>query len=683
MNNPNNQNPQNFTGQNLQNPQQNGQVYPQADVSKNEMFVGTNILSKIGVIFIIIGIIAFSAASKGYLPDGARFALVMGIGVIMLACGEFFFRRKSVAFANALIYGGIAELFISVPIGEAGLKVLPSIIAPVVGLVISAAGFLLSARYKSQGLFIITLLFSTLPIFTSGNIPEMCIAAGCLVAVHCAAAILARKNNYRAAYILGSCVVLIQGFIVFFDGIFLSIFSKDTPMTFDNIGYVTIIALVFVLCCGFCYLSGMLLNGAENEGNLFSWETSALSVSSAAMILLPVIFMCTGYGRYFGGVTVLVISVLFAITAVGFAMAFGSNRSVVTALSNIVLAGLSISVLILFCSSNASLYIAFHIFAAAILAIGVFLDKKLFRVWGYSLLVFAEMLFLGVIAGNKIWVNSPERVTCVIINLVLWFGIMAFYLVKKKTDSTGFRVYSSLAFLNGGILLSNLIFNELSSMLTTACENDFVSFLLCTLFASCLWIILGFVLGKLKYMKDWGMTCSFVFYGISFIFLLESNTYRNVFASEDDKMLTVPVIAAIIAVNLVSVLTVLDITSQITKKQPKFAKAVGLIVSGYGVLVTSSLLGINGFVEFTSWIISVIYIVTAAIWIFVGFKKYNTLLRRFGLALALLACAKLFLLDFAKTDNMTRTLLFIGFGVTLLVISFGYGIAEKKLKNHR
>ena len=86
---------------------------------------------------------------------------------------------------------------------------------------------------------------------------------------------------------------------------------------------------------------------------------------------------------------------------------------------------------------------------------------------------------------------------------------------------------------------------------------------------------------------------------------------------------------------------------------------------------------------FTSFIISIIYIVAAALWIIIGFKRLNALLRRFGLALALLSSAKLFLFDFRGIGNMGRTLLFIGFGVTLLCIAFGYGIAEKRIKERK
>ena len=98
----------------MNNPDYNPNNQQQNAVSSGEMFVGLNVLSKIGVIFIIIGVIAFSATSGDYLNSAVRIALVISVGAIMLAAGELFYRKKSVVFANALIYGGIAELFFSV-----------------------------------------------------------------------------------------------------------------------------------------------------------------------------------------------------------------------------------------------------------------------------------------------------------------------------------------------------------------------------------------------------------------------------------------------------------------------------------------------------------------------------------------------------------------------------------------
>ncbi len=176
------------------------------------------------------------------------------------------------------------------------------------------------------------------------------------------------------------------------------------------------------------------------------------------------------------------------------------------------------------------------------------------------------------------------------------------------------------------------------------------------------------------------MAASFTLYIIGLLNLLFANCIESLNRSISNHELGIAGIIATIAVNAASVLPVLDMTIQISGRSPKFSKAVGLIVSAYALMSLTTILGTNNYVTFTSFIISIIYIVAAALWIIIGFKRLNALLRRFGLALALLSSAKLFLFDFRGISDMGRTLLFIGFGVTLLCIAFGYGIAEKRLK---
>ena len=75
-----------------------------------------------------------------------------------------------------------------------------------------------------------------------------------------------------------------------------------------------------------------------------------------------------------------------------------------------------------------------------------------------------------------------------------------------------------------------------------------------------------------------------------------------------------------------------------------------------------------------------IYIAVAVFWIVLGFIKAKPLTRRFGLALILLASAKLCFFDFPNIGEMGRTLLFIGFGITLLAVSFAYGYLENRAR---
>lgn len=136
----------------------------------------------------------------------------------------------------------------------------------------------------------------------------------------------------------------------------------------------------------------------------------------------------------------------------------------------------------------------------------------------------------------------------------------------------------------------------------------------------------------------------------------------------------------VVAINLISVASVLDGIKHIESLSGKLSRSYVLIVSLYGLFTFTIVLEINHWLAFTSCIISIAYLITAAVWIVYGFLRERPLTRRFGLGLSLVSAAKLFLLDFRGIDAMWRTLMFTGFGLTLLCISFVYGYFEHKAK---
>lgn len=663
MNDPNN----NFNGQ-----QNYRQSPPQAKgaVTGGEMFVGINLLSKIGVVFIIIGIIAFSAASEGFLHVGVRLALVIALGLIMLGAGDLFYRKGSPVFANALIFGGVAELFICSLIGHYGFHILNGGGSIGVGLGAAAVGILLSARYKSQGLLIVTEISAALPLFVDSCYGEFCMSWAYLVAVHAVIAVLSRRNGYTTAYVTGIITAILETFMM---GV--------PPTNVDAVGAsecAAVASLLCLICCTVCYGGGLLLDAAQENGKLSAAKNVMLCIMLASVVLYANCLLLNEISITAAGIALLVLAVIFAVTAVLFSLNFGRKCAVATVLTNFILIAVTWALFDI-TSSLFMRYILLHIFAAAVLVAGLIFDRRLLRGWGCALIALAEFHFFGVLLFNR---EMSQRLFAIFINLILWFGIMAMFIVKKKHENIMFRMYTFAAFLNAGLLCSDMIMRYLVDMFdevevwTNPASKASFSALLCTV----PWLILGFVVGKLKYMKSWGMASSFTLYIIGLMNLLFANGVDALNRNIGNHELGIAGITATIAVNAASVLPVLDMSLQISGKAPKFSKSVGLIVSAYALMSLTTILGTNNYVTFTSFIISIIYITAAAVWIIIGFKRLNALLRRFGLALALLSSAKLFLFDFRGISDMGRTLLFIGFGVTLLCIAFGYGIAEKRLK---
>ncbi|MDE7194549.1 MAG: DUF2339 domain-containing protein, partial [Oscillospiraceae bacterium] len=293
-------------------------------------------------------------------------------------------------------------------------------------------------------------------------------------------------------------------------------------------------------------------------------------------------------------------------------------------------------------------------------------------VWGYILLSIAEAYFLlcCCIANLEIFMWQFTA------NAAIWLGLMIFNIARKK-ESASFGPYTSAVMVNLGSYASYMLSVKLTGMLIeTGAIARAAEGLYGAAFSAAAWLLLGFAAGKLRHMKKGAAGLSLSLYMIGLLFLLAANIH-NAQAAES----TVPAVILTIVLNAASVAAALDMTFKIRSLAPKFARAVGLVASAYGLYALTITLGSNKWVMFASCIISIVYLAAAALWIIFGFKRSNALLRRFGLALALLSAAKLFLFDFRGLDAAGRTLMFIGFGLTLLCISFAYGFVSKRMKN--
>lgn len=640
-------------------------------VSGKELFVGLNILSKIGVIFLILGVIAFSAASRGYIPEWVRLALVFAVGVIMLVVGELFYRKgRSKVFSLALIYGGTAELFVSTLIGYYGFRFFSEFAVLGTFLGVSIIGFVLSERYKSQFLSILTTVASIIPLFMfhvkHGFVYFF--AAAVIMGVHCANAVIARKKYYTVSFITGIVLLIVQ-VLMLHDLLMQNLYNFDET----RLWLIQFFPIIFIACGAFIYTVGPILNAVQDKGKINGADLTSAAIVQAAMMM----YLWNYIGGIAAGITMFVIAVIYALTAVCFILRFRVKKGFANLFLNLALFA-AVAGIFLSMRTGHIQYIVLHTFAATIFVMTAFFESKLPRVWGVVLLALSEIQFWILCSryqgiGIKLFIS--------IINIVLWLVILIPFIARKKHNTTLFRIYTGLAILNAGVLGTSIIvtnivpmLEELSIWTDKSSRTAFAS--MCS---AVLWILIGFVFGKLKYMKTPGIVFSIISYAIGLFYLMissiagASSRYNGNYAG-------LVMIIITILVNAVSVLAVLDITLQIRERAPKFAKAIGLIVSGYALIVLTVVLGTNNFVQFTSFIISIIYIVMATAWIVIGFRRKNVVLRRFGLALALLASAKLFLFDFSGINVMGRTLLFIGFGLTLLAISFGYGIAEKSLK---
>ena len=85
--------------------------------------------------------------------------------------------------------------------------------------------------------------------------------------------------------------------------------------------------------------------------------------------------------------------------------------------------------------------------------------------------------------------------------------------------------------------------------------------------------------------------------------------------------------------------------------------------------------------EFKQLLLSTSLMLVALGSVFLGFKINNSKLRKYGLILSLITCAKLMLVDFYSFNFIIKTLVFMIVGVIALIISYTFSKLEKEYKN--
>lgn len=628
---------------------------PAAKVSGGEMFIGLNILSKIGVIFIIIGVIAFTAVSKDYLSGEIRGGLIYLIGSVMAVAGEIFYRKKSAVFARALTLGAIVEWAVAVPVGYYSLEAFGTIGAIIGAALTGAAGVLFAWRYNSRTVLCTAILCTLPPFFAAGNEGWGIIADLAIILLIMASAyVLADKKDWQSAvwtglassFILIWCVMAATHDVYGTD--ILPRLAISLGFSLLSLGLVT--AWDYIRC---------MRDGAEPDK------------SGAVRIVLSTVYsglMAQGIlwnlvSRATGGVAVLCIAAVMGVLAIASSLRFNGSR-LTTTLVNTVLALIPVGLFSLV--SGRWFIVAITAYGAALVLSGLFADKKYLRIWGYSVLGASEFLFITVGLLNSGNEAFPIQFG---VNAAVFIAVMICFAVKKHKSSL-FSIYSALAIFNLGFFGVYLIYHFMDNAFADIEGVDFYA----AAFSALLWLALGFVTGKLSFLEKGASVSSLCLDFLGLCWLLAANISSTVV---NDSVIA---IVLVILTNIVSLASVLDAVKRIEALSGRAVRSAALIVSCYGLFTTTLVLGVNHWVAFTSCIISIVYLLTAAAWITYGFLRDRPLTRRFGLALALLSSAKLFLIDFSGIGAMGRTLMFIGFGITLLCISFAYGYFEHKVR---
>jgi len=267
--------------------------------------------------------------------------------------------------------------------------------------------------------------------------------------------------------------------------------------------------------------------------------------------------------------------------------------------------------------------------------------------------------------------------------------ILGIYMFKKLMSGKFITVYKYFTITNVW-LYTVYIFNELGSLINAVniSSNVFIGgqiYYLVSASSITTAFIIAYIITRIKLLGDKGIKVfSITMYviGIILLFILNSTStplyYYNRINPNAGIIIAGTVILIILGV--LSVLAIRDAMKVIIIRRKKGIEWLPLVVSGYFIVFLSHNLVLHFNLNFTSAVISIIYVLTALAWIIYGFMRRFAFIRRFGLALAIFAVVKLFIVDLYGLTQGYRIFSYFALGLTLVAISFVYQYFSKKLE---
>lgn len=644
-----------------------------------EMKIGLNWLNKIGIILILFGVAAaskytYSTWFNDYLKGISFFIL----GALLLAGGEWSYRKIKNVFATGLLGGGISVLYGAVFYSYFQLNIINMNVGILLSIMITLTAIVLSLRYHSKTICSLGLIGGYLPLFS------FIFAFGL------------EGNSFYAAMVylllLNASIVFISFWkswsIVHYISFFLhvpSIFYLAYHAPSETI------SILYTLLAFLMYLVVTLAYPFKYKIALLKMDVAFLGLNTLfSCFILYFLFDKAGLNDYRG-----LLALAFSLVYVGL------GQLIHKVMRN------EKYTMILFYSTSltfAVLMIPFQ-FGVQWLALGWLIEGIILVIygfknriksmelagWGIFLLCIGVFYFFDAFQIHQLYATAVPffdfKYFAVMLGMVL---VTLFYLIeqKKTQHGTSLFVRDKINYFKYFTMI-NLWFYFLYTswkIYDHWIQYNFYHFdfykLILTAFIT---IGLAYTLKKvtLLYDKVVGYFSLFL-YVIGYLICLVITVSMPLLRPDyvDNSYLDYFALFILISYNLFVLISVRELLIGVIKEKYKNIEWAPAILSLYLLGLITAFLIVQFRLGDVNLLFSFIYLLLAISYILYGFRKKYTLVRRIGLGLAILSTTKLFIYDLSFLDTGSKIIAYFCFGVILLGISFIYQKISNKMGDH-
>lgn len=645
-------------------------------IKKNniESLIGLNVINKLGILLLVIGVIAASQYTYFKLPDTLKSVFTFAIGVVMLIAGEVLNRKKPNVFSLGITSGGIAVLYVALTLSYFRFGILDMYPALVLCVLITSGAFILSQRYNSQTISAFAMVGGYLPIFSiAGDKTIMYGAMVYFVILNLLALIISVNKKWTATAYIGFLLNVVGSIYiasVMFGGRFYNAsFSIDGLLTILYIVFAFVIYTLIPVVGSFRKKLGF-----KNSDNILLALNTLISA-----LLLYWGFYAAGLSDFTG-----LLAITFSIIYLGlgwFVEKHMAKEKKARALFYIT--GLTFVVLIIpFQFGRVWLSLGWLVEGVVLLSYGIYKELKDFKRAGIVISSFCLAAFMTYDLLNYDSFLFTYKYLAITLGSISVLGAL---IHKKNLGDTPARIFKYSTIINLWIFSLYIIGSEFKEFISGFVLDS--SFSLNYLIIGAMIVIsflAAYFIPRIRVLCDNVMKgISVAIYSISLMALFFLNFTSPVVGDLNEVSMAISVVGTIelAVIALLSILALRDLILCLVMERKLGIEWFPFIISSYFVLILTQNLITQYNLGFNNAVISIIYLTTSLAWITFGFIKRYVFIRRFGLGLSILAVAKLFIIDLAFLSQGHRIVSYFVFGVTLIAISFVYQYFNKRIES--
>lgn len=634
-----------------------------------ESFIGQSIINKIGIFLVVIGVILASQYTYRQLNDLFKCISMFALGGVMIGVGELLNRKKSNAFSIGITSGGVAILYVAMSVSYFILNVLSVYPAIIICLLVTALSFSLSIRYNSQTIASFALIGGYLPLLSiNTNMVMICGAMLYFTALNLFALCIAFKKKWQVASFIGLVLNLIGN--IYIIG---AVMIETTQSNFVVQG----ILLSYTILTFLMYTAIPIIATFKSSKIFKTADIVFLAINTfAGLSIIYSLFYTFGLKQFNGLLSMLFAGIYWFVGRI-IKRNFENDKHGATLFYCTAVTFLVLTVPFQFDTVWISL--GWLIEGVVLTVYGIVKKKNGFKTSGFVINALCLDAFLLLdVTINMDWLFPYKYLAMTLGSLI----ILAAYIYTGQNQSSHQKAYKYITIINlwfYAIYTSHKLTDILIQALphsSHACECFGFTVLITETF------FMAYALVRLKWIADSGtkviskiLQCIIAFMTV---FLVNFNCIYDT-GYLPFSMFMVGIIVLLVA-NAFAVFAMNDFLKSYVLEEKLSAERYTLLVSSFSVILLTQLITVQAGLSFSNILISIIYAMTALLWIIVGFLKKYSLLRSYGLGLAVSSVVKLFIVDLFFLTAGYKIIAYFVLGISLIAISYVYQRFSKRLE---